>query len=132
MRAALGEQCVINANAQFWEQMLAMKLEPMPSSARFHAAAGHLLCSVDLSGVWTGRIEVRLTQGLAHEATAAMLMMPLETVGDAEALDATSEIANMIAGVIKSSLPRPCVMTVPRAAVETEGFTNQPFNDDSL
>ena len=29
MRASLDEQCVIHANAQFWEQMLAMTLEPM-------------------------------------------------------------------------------------------------------
>ena len=56
--------------------------------------------------------------GLAYQATAAMMMQPLETVAEADALDATKEIANMIAGVIKSSLPRPCTMAVPESTVE--------------
>ena len=51
-----------------------------------------------------------------------MLMQPMETVGEADTLDATKEIANMIARVIKSSLPRPCTMTVPESAVEAAAF----------
>jgi hypothetical protein len=38
----------------------------------------------------------------------------------------------MIAGVIKSSLPRPCAMTVPASAVEAEGFCGQPRTEDTL
>jgi CheY-specific phosphatase CheX len=91
-----------------------------------------MLASVDLSGQWKGRIEVRMAGGLAYEATAAMMMQAVETVGEADALDATKEIANMIAGVIKSSLPRPCAMTVPASAVEAEGFCGQPRTEDTL
>ena len=69
---------------------------------------------------------------LAYQATAAMMMQPLETVGEADALDATKEIANMIAGTIKSSLPRPCTMTVPESAVEADDFCNPEPADDSL
>jgi len=36
-----------------------------------------------------------------------MMMQPLETVAESDALDATKEIANMIAGTIKSALPAP-------------------------
>jgi hypothetical protein len=63
-----------------------------------------------------------MAEGLAYQATAMMMMQPLETVAESDALDATKEIANMIAGTIKSSLPRPCTMTVPESIVETEGF----------
>ena len=132
MRAMIDEQCVINANAQFWEQMLAMTLDPLADPEEFCVAAGHVLGSVNLGGVWEGRIEVRLAEGLAYQATAMMMMQPLETVAESDALDATKEIANMIAGTIKSALPRPCTMTVPESAVGTEGFSGLPQTEDSL
>ncbi|HEY1903619.1 MAG TPA: chemotaxis protein CheX [Terracidiphilus sp.] len=132
MRAQLDEQSVIKANAQFWEQMLAMKLEPVPSAEQFCVEAGHMLGSVALNGVWKGRIEVRIAGGLAYAATAAMMMQAVGTVGEADALDATKEIANMIAGIIKSSLPRPCSMTVPESAVEQEGFCYSVATEGSL
>jgi CheY-specific phosphatase CheX len=132
MRAQLDEQCVIKANSQFWEQMLAMTLQALPAPQEFHVAAGHVLGSVNLGGVWKGRIEVRLAEGLAYQATAAMMMQPLESVGEADALDATKEIANMIAGTIKSSLPRPCTMTIPESAVAAEGFNGPAPTEDTL
>jgi CheY-specific phosphatase CheX len=132
MRAQIDESSVINANAQFWEQMLAMHLEHLPMGQEFCVAAGHLHASVQLSGVWTGRIEVRLSDGLALSATAAMLMQPADQVAEADTLDATKEIANMIAGTIKSSLPRPCEMTVPESCVEQACFCGPPQTEDTL
>jgi CheY-specific phosphatase CheX len=132
MQAHLDEQSVIKANAQFWEQMLAMKLEAMPRAEEFCVGAGHMLGSVVLTGVWKGRIEVRMGNGLAYQATAAMMMQPVESVAEADALDAAKEIANMIAGIIKSSLPRPCSMTVPESVVEQVGFSGPAAADDSL
>jgi CheY-specific phosphatase CheX len=122
MRAGVDFDCVVKANAQFWEQMLAMSLEAVPSAREFCLGSGHMLGSVGLTGVWRGRIEVRLAGGLAYAATAAMMMQALDTVVEADALDATKEIANMIAGTIKSSLPRPCSMSVPEAAMGRDGF----------
>ncbi len=132
MKAFVDEQCVIKANSQFWEQMLAMNLDPVPADGDCCVGAKHVLGSVQLGGVWKGRIEVRMAEGLAYQATAAMMMQPLETVAEADALDATKEIANMIAGTIKSSLPRPCTMTVPESAVEAGGYCRPPQTDDSL
>jgi CheY-specific phosphatase CheX len=132
MRARLDELSVINANAQIWEKMLAMTLDPLVAVGEFCVGAGHLLGCVTLGGVWKGRIEVRMGKGLAYHATAVMLMQPLEKVGEADALDATKEIANMIAGVIKSSLPRPCTMTVPQSAVESAGYWSAAQTEDSL
>jgi len=132
MRAQLDRQSVIHANAQFWEQMLAMTLYPLVSPGEFCAGSRYLLGCVTLEGVWKGRIEVRMSEGLAYQATAAMLMQPLEMVAETDALDATKEIANIIAGVIKSSLPRPCTMTVPESAVESEGFCSAAQTYDTL
>ncbi len=132
MRARLDEQCVIQANAQFWEQMLVMTLDSMLIAEQFCVDAGHILGSVDFSGEWKGRIEVRIARGLAYAATAAMMMQPIDTVVEADALDAVREIANMIAGTIKSSLPRPCTMAVPESAVEAMEFCDMPRTEDSL
>jgi CheY-specific phosphatase CheX len=132
MRAQLDEQSIIKANAQFWEQMLSMKLDQTLSAEEFCLAPGHIIGSVDLTGIWKGRVEVRMDGGLAYEATAAMMMQPLETVAEADALDATKEITNMIAGTIKSSLLRPCSMAVPESYVVTEGFCSLARTEDSL
>ena len=132
MRAQIDEQNVIVANNQFWEQMLAMKLETMPQTTEFCVEAGHMLGYVALNGNWKGRIEVRIGSGLAYEATAAMMMQALDTVAEADALDATKEIANMIAGTIKSSLPRPCSMSVPESVVESGVFCAPGRSADSL
>lgn len=132
MRVQLDALSVMNANAQFWEQMLAMTLEPTAQAADFGLGAGHLWGSVDLGGAWRGRIEVRLASALAHQATAAMMMQPLDSVGEADALDATKEIANMIAGTIKSSLPRPCSMSVPSSAIELQEFRAGVETEDTL
>jgi CheY-specific phosphatase CheX len=122
MRAQLNQECIVKANNQFWLEMLAMKLDTMPAAEQSCVSGGHLLGSVALTGRWRGSIEIRMAGTLAYEATAAMMMQPVETVAEADALDATKEIANMIAGLIKSSLPRGCSMTVPESAVEPEGF----------
>ena len=132
MRAHGDQECVIKANSQFWEQMLAMRLEPVPMAEQFCVGNGHLLGSVELSGMWRGRIEVRIDEGLAYSATAAMLMQPMDTVGKADTLDAAKEIANMIAGVIKSSLPRPCTMAVPESVIEAGGCCHLQRTDNTL
>ena len=132
MRAQLDEQAVIKANSQFWEQMLAMTLEPMQAPEEFCAVSGHVMGWVKLGEAWKGSIEVRMAEGLAYQATAAMMMQTVETVSEADMLDATKEIANMIAGTIKSALARPCTMTIPESAVGTEGFSGLPQTEDSL
>ena len=132
MRAALDEQCVITASDQFWQQMLSMNLDTLSTTNQFCVGSGHILGAVDLSGVWRGRIEVRLASGLATCATAAMLMLPEDAVAEADTLDAIKEVANIIAGVIKSSLPRPCSMAVPQSAVEPRGYCSPPRTPDTL
>jgi CheY-specific phosphatase CheX len=149
MQVRVTEDNIQNASAQFWEQMLAMRLEPICSadsakpvlgSAEPQAESSQIRCigpqhvvgSCDLAGVWVGRIEVRLSQGLAIEATAAMLMQSAASVEACDTIDATKEIANMIAGTIKSALPRPCTMTVPSANVETADFCIPQRTRDSV
>lgn len=132
MRAQVDERCVVQANAQFWGQMLSMTLETKTFSDSFSVHPGHLLASVGLVGAWKGRIEVRMTTGLAYEATGAMMMQAVDTVTEADALDAIKEIANIIGGVIKPNLPRPCTMTVPESEVVPQEFSIAKETEDSF
>jgi hypothetical protein len=130
--AQVDEACVIKANSQFWEQMLAMNVGARLLPQESCLAVGHLAGSVTLNGNWNGRIELRMSSELAYLATSAMMMQPLETVAEVDALDAVREIVNMIAGTIKSSLPRPCSMTVPESSVALETWCGGPGTQDSL
>jgi CheY-specific phosphatase CheX len=132
MRAQLDEQCVIYANDQFWSQMLAMTFDPLPFTEMIFVGGRHFLASVDLTGGWRGRIEVRMAEQLAYETTAAMLMQTVASITQADVLDAAKEIANMIAGIIKSSLPRPCTMTVPQSVVEIEAYSSPALTASSM
>lgn len=131
MQTHIDEESLVRATAQFWQQMLGMKMETVPFDEEFCVGAGHVLVSVSLSGQWNGRIEVRLARELAHAATAAMLMQPVKTVSEADALDATREVANMIAGILKASLP-PSSMTIPESAVIAESLSARLHGDDTL
>ena len=132
MRAELEERTIIEASSQFWEQMLAMTVTPVPQAGKFCVGPGHVQAFVGLSGAWNGSIEVRLDERLAAAATAAMLMRPVEKVVLEDTLDAVREIANMIAGVIKSSLPRPCNMTVPSSQLVDECFCSFAQSEDTM
>jgi len=131
MQTHLDEESLVRANAQFWEQMLGMRMETVPSAEDFCVGAGHVLVSVNLSGEWNGRIEVRMAKELAQATTAAMLMQPVETVGEADTLDTTREVVNMVAGILKASLP-PSSMTVPESAIANEQLCSRMHGENTL
>jgi len=112
--------------------MLAMKLDPEPIRGQFCVGHQHLIGRIDLKGAWMGRIEIRMAEDLARVATATMMMQPIETVADADMMDAIGEVANMIAGVIKSSLPQPCGMSLPHSAVEACNFCGEQPAQNSI
>lgn len=132
MTEKLGKQSIVCANEQFWRQMLAMELVPMPGCVDLMLNDGHIVASVELDGAWRGRIELRLSAGLARAATGAMMMQVAELVEEADVLDGAREMVNMVAGVIKSSLPRPCVMTLPESRVENRAFRSAEAGGDSV
>jgi CheY-specific phosphatase CheX len=131
MHAELGERAVVEASNHFWEQMLGITMETVPAS-EVRTVAGHVRGSVQLTGAWNGLVEVRLADRLAYFASAGMLMMPLEAVDEADVLDAVREIANMTAGTIKSSLPRPCAMSLPTSSLVGNAWSGPSNAQGSL
>jgi len=72
----------IKANAQFWEQMLAMKLEAMPRAEEFCVGAG-TLGSVVLDRP-SGRGASRCGWQRLPTRRRAMMMQPVEKRGEAD------------------------------------------------
>jgi CheY-specific phosphatase CheX len=103
-----------------------------PGPTEVCAVAGHIRGSVQLTGAWKGLVEIRLADRLAYEASAGMLMMPVDAVAEADVLDAVKEIANMMAGTIKSSLPRPCAMSLPTSHLAGNAWFGPSNAEDSL
>jgi len=132
MTHLLDEKSIIKASSQFWEQMLSMQLEQLDTPCKCCIANGDVVGSVALNGAWIGVIEIIMSAGLATAATAAMLMQPASAVTEADTLDAAKEIANMIAGTIKSALPRPCNMTVPLSGIHPQANGSSDCCADSL
>ena len=128
MHAKLSESKIEEANAQFWEQMLGVEMRLIAQEAADWMEASHVTDWCHLSGVWNGRIEVRMSNGLAWMATSVMLAVPEKSVQESDVVDAVKEIANMIVGTIKSTLPRPCSMTVPEAVMEAR----EPGEEESV
>jgi len=129
MLSILTPETIHRANSQFWEQMLGMSLAPDPTNQPQHSESTSLMGVCELNGAWVGSIQVWLSPGLALAATAAMLMQPPQAVQPDDILDAVKEIANMIAGTIKSALPRPTTMAVPHAELTRQ---SAPLPPDSL
>jgi CheY-specific phosphatase CheX len=143
MHDAITESCIERATTLFWEQMLAMPMQLSATEAPLQTqdqgplfsrciGENHVFGECRLTGAWQGRIEIRMSMGLAIAATAGMLMQPAELVGDSDLLDAAKEIANMTAGTIKSALPRPCTMTVPIAEIVPADFCALPETLNSI
>ena len=120
------EQSLVNAATMFWREMLAM--EVLRVFDREDALQNPPLArgAIQLAGAWNGEVEVLLCPGLARAATAAMLMQDAASVVESDTLDAMREIANMIAGVLKSSLPRPCTMSLPHAEIVSSANGDAP------
>lgn len=78
-------------------------------------AAPVVAATIRLSGAWTGRVTMRCSAALARRAAAAMFRRPAERLTAADLEDAVGELANMTAGNLRSFLPGPTGLSLPRA-----------------
>jgi len=76
---------------------------------------------VGISGAWTGEIAIELPRTLASLAATRMFGVDEKDVSDADVLDAVGELSNQVAGSVKSVLPPPCVLGLPRPASVAAG-----------
>ncbi len=84
---------------------------------------GDVCASVSISGAWHGHLVVSCSSVAARYAAAALLMMDIADVTPDDITDALGELANVVGGNVKSTLPSVCTMSLPHVVVGP-GVTN--------
>ena len=74
--------------------------------------------SVSVSGGWFGDVVICCSPALALSAAAELFAMAPEEVAEAEIRDVVGEFANVIGGNVKSVMPGPSVLSLPRTSLE--------------
>lgn len=70
--------------------------------------------SIRIEGAWNGSVVVACSRGLAQRLAEAMFLADDQEVREALRADALCEIANIIGGNVKSLLPSPSRLGLPR------------------
>jgi len=78
------------------------------------AASGDLTGSVDISGSWNGTFCLSFSTTAARQAAAKMFDADADSLADADVRDAVGELINIIGGNLKSLLPPPALLSLPR------------------
>jgi len=95
-----------------FETMLNTALQPAPESWR--PAANTLTAAVYFAGAWKGAVLIECTRGQArHFASRLTAAEPDGAIPDDDVRDALGELANMLAGSLKSVLPHGVGLSMP-------------------
>lgn len=109
---AVDELTVQTVLEQVWESLLG---EPLLPWADDLVVPGAVRAEVTLSGDWSGR--VRLSCDAATAASLARTMLDVRDgapVPDADVRDAVGELANVVGGNVKGTLPGTTALGLPR------------------
>lgn len=87
--------------------------EPPLIGARGESAA-ELTASVAVVGAWNGHLVLGCTFSGSRQVAAVMLAMPQDELTNEDVGDALGEMANVLGGNVKSLLPSPSTLSLPR------------------
>ncbi|ATE53893.1 chemotaxis protein CheX [Actinosynnema pretiosum] len=73
-----------------------------------------LTASVSIVGAWDGHLVVSTSKAGAQDVASVMLMMSHEELTDDDVSDALGELANVVGGNVKSLVPSPAKLSLPR------------------
>jgi chemotaxis protein CheX len=105
-----------------WNSTLGLILEPAPPETGSEEG-GRVSAVVAITGAWAGSIHLTTTTKMAGVAAALMFGCGEDEVSEPERLDAVGELANQIGGSVKSLLPGPCSLSLPRVWVGVDDPT---------
>lgn len=89
--------------------MLRSEAEPVEAAY----AEGSLETAVRIEGAWSGEVALSMSDSTALALAAAMLSTPEDRLSTSDAEDVAAELANMIGGNLKATLPSPSRLSVP-------------------
>ena len=80
---------------------------------------------VSVTGAWQGHVVVSCSHPASRLAAGELLGVEVDDVTDADIADALGELANIIGGNVKSLLPEPCGLSLPRVVVSSGNLYEQ-------
>jgi CheY-specific phosphatase CheX len=96
-------------------------IEPGPGLDAVNDADTWLETGVGITGPWQGEVVVAVLGASAPKFAAAMLGTPSSQVTTEDTADALCELANMIGGQVKGTLPTGCRLSLPRVRTTEPG-----------
>jgi len=76
---------------------------------------------VSISGAWSGHLLLGFEVSAANEVARAMFGLGSQEASQDEMTDAVGELANIIAGNVKSMLPEPSTLSLPQVVTRRSG-----------
>jgi len=95
-----------------WDSMLQRKAQRGAPMAPLEKGE-YLVGCVTITGNWEGAVTVACPMTGARQAAALMFAMEPDAVSLNEVQDALGELANMLAGQVKTLFPEPCKLSLP-------------------
>jgi chemotaxis protein CheX len=104
-----------------WASFLDSEIFP-DAGATTPDAAKHneVLSSVSISGAWSGHLLLGFEASAANEVARAMFGLGSDQASQDEVTDAVGELANIIAGNVKSMLPEPSTLSLPQVVLDAQ------------
>ncbi len=108
------EEEILEITEETWNSLLGLEIKVSPSN-NFQTDGSEIVSGhVEISGSWEGTVMLHGTTHLTRLAASQIFSVPLEEVREQDRLDSIYELSNIIAGNIKSLLPEPCQLSVPK------------------
>jgi CheY-specific phosphatase CheX len=107
---------LVKATRKTWSTLLHKAADPVPSVVR-QVGNYSLESIVHFEGAWSGSLSLVAAPGNATHWASAMFGVDADHCCDDDILDAAGELANIIAGGVKTLLPEGTVLTPPRVKV---------------
>lgn len=120
------EQEILEIAEATWQSIVGMQVSSGGGTATMPSPEGFLTGSVEISGAWNGVVLMHGAEPLIREAAAVIFGSNGDEVSHQDQLDAMYELTNIIGGNIKSLLPEPCQLALPKVESTTSDMLEVP------
>ncbi len=100
-----------------WSSLLGMKASPTDKPFVPNGKDNTLAGCVQITGEWQGTITLYAPEEIGKKVASAIYGLDEVEVSDQQIQDVIGEVANILAGNIKSLFPPPCSLSLPSVIV---------------
>ncbi len=114
---------ILEITEETWGALLGLSISPCSTPEQACIPQKGISAHVQITGTWNGTVVLHGTHDLTGLAASQIFSMTRDDLTGQDHRDAIYELANIIAGNIKSLLPEPCQLSVPTVQEGTEVAT---------